>query len=86
MSSANEKSRLSGTSNLNREREMKVKVAKNLLLCSAGCCGSFSGLLCLEEEVSVPVLRTDDHCREGGDRAARPPLSLLFEVWLPALH
>lgn len=66
---------------------MKVKVAKNLFLCGAGHRGSFSGLLCLEEEVSLPVLRTDHHCREGGgDRATRPPLTLLFVVWLPVLH
>lgn len=65
---------------------MKAKVAKNLFLCGVGCRESCSGLLCLEEEVSVPMLRTDDHCQEGGDRAVRPPLKLLFEVWLPALR
>lgn len=74
MSSANEKPLLSRTSNLDRGREMKVKMAKNLFLCGAGCRGSFSGLLCLEEEVSVPMLRTDDGCQEGGDRAASPQL------------
>lgn len=68
-----------------------MKVAKNLFLCGAGCCGSCSDLLCLEGKVSVPLLRTDDHlCGGGGwvaeDRAARPLLTLLFEVWLPALH
>lgn len=65
---------------------MKVKVAKNLFLCDVGSHESCSGLLCLEEEVSVSMLRTDDHCQEGGVRAVRPPLKLLFEVWLPALH
>lgn len=73
MSLANAKPRLSGTSDLDRGRDMKVRVAKDLFLCGTGRRGSFSGLLCLEEEVSLPVLRTDDHCREGGDRAASPP-------------
>lgn len=65
---------------------MKVKVAKDLFLCGVGSRESCSGLLCLEEEVSVPMLRTDDHCQKGGDRAVRAPLKLLFEVWPPALH
>lgn len=64
MSSAKEVPLVSGTSDLEQGRK-KVKVAKNLFLCGAGCHGACSALLRLEEEGSVPTLRADNPCREG---------------------